>query len=313
MVTVAVPSLHVRPRTVAAGALLATSVALLGWQVRDVSFGDLFAQLHAGWLALAVAAFVVSLGAAAHNISAFAPLRLRAADTMRAQLAVGALRIVAPAAVSTPAIGARFLARSGLAMPEALAVVATAQAAQLLATVVVVGTIAAVGSSGLPMPDGRAALGVAVGALVVAAVAAAAARHNSRVRTAVRNSASAVRAVGAHLRTRPVRVVSGLGASAALTLAHVAVFACCVHAVGGDASVLALTAVFLGASSAGSLVPTPAGVGAVEAALVSGLVATGVPVATATAAALLTRLVTVWVPALPGWWAMRSLRRAALL
>ena len=139
------------------------------------------------------------------------------------------------------------------------------------------------------------------------------ARRSTRVRTALRGAASAVRSVGVHLRTRPLRVVTGLGASAALTLAHVAAFACCVHAVGGDASVLALTAVYLGASGAGSLVPTPAGIGAVEAALVSGLVATGVPVATATAAALLTRLVTVWVPALPGWWAMRSLRRAALL
>lgn len=76
---------------------------------------------------------------------------------------------------------------------------------------------------------------------------------------------------------------------------------------------LALTAVYLGASSAGSFVPTPGGIGAVEAALISGLVATGMPAATATGAALLTRLVTVWVPALPGWWALRSLRRAALL
>ncbi len=249
---------------------------MLAVQLRDVSFGSLFAHVQLGWLGLAFAAFTVSLGAAAHNISAFAPLRLRALDTMRAQLAVGALRIVAPAAVSTPAIGARFLTRSGLALPESLAVVATAQTAQLLMTVVVVGAIAAVGSAALPLPDARSAAIVARGA-----------GRRAR-RSGAGGSPAAGRAAHAHASRRrdPVDRGSICGADrcacspgsrppARLTLAHVAAFACCVHAVGGHASVLALTAVYLGASSAGSLVPTPAGIGAVEAALISGLAATG--------------------------------------
>lgn len=304
---------RVRPHTVVAAGLLVASLALLAFQLRDVRFGELFAHVHLGWLGLAVVTFVVSLGAAAHNISAFAPVRLRAQDTMRAQLAVGALRIVAPAAVSTPAIGARFLTRSGLALSESLAVVATAQTAQLLMTVVVVGTIAAVGSAALPLPDARLSALVGVAIAVVLVVAVLVGRRFAAVHRVLGRAGEAARSVGAHLRRRPVKVLTGLAASAGLTLAHVATFACCVHAVGGDASVLALTAVYLGASSAGSLVPTPAGIGAVEAAMVSGLVATGMPVGTATAAALLTRVVTVWVPALPGWWAMRSLRRKALL
>src|SRR4051794_7735105 len=93
------PTVRIRPQTVLTGTLLVGSTAVLAVQLRGVSFGDLFAHVHVGWLCLAFAAFAVSLGAAAHNISAFAPLRLRALDTVRAQLAVGALRIVAPAAV----------------------------------------------------------------------------------------------------------------------------------------------------------------------------------------------------------------------
>lgn len=313
MVSASLPIARPRVQVLLAGALLAGSIAVLGVQLRNVSFGDLFASVHPGWLALAFGAFAISLGAAAHNISAFAPLRLRARDTMRAQLAVGALRIVAPSAVSTPAIGARFLTRSGLAVSESLAVVATAQTAQLIMTVVVVASIAAVDSTALPLPDGSAAALVGGGLATAVLAAVLVGRRSAAVRRAVNRSAQAVRLVAVHLRQRPIRVLTGLGASTALTLAHVAAFACCVHAVGGDASLLALTAVYLGASSAGSLVPTPGGIGAVEAALVSGLVAAGVPVATATAATLLSRLVTVWVPALPGWWAVRSLRRAALL
>jgi uncharacterized protein (TIRG00374 family) len=110
-----------------------------------------------------------------------------------------------------------------------------------------------------------------------------------------------------------MRMLTGLAASAGLTVAHVATFACTVHAVGGNASILTLTAVYLGAAGAGSLVPTPAGTGAVESAMIAGLVAAGVPTVHATAAALLTRLITVWAPAIPGWWAMRSLRRGGLL
>lgn len=124
---------------------------------------------------------------------------------------------------------------------------------------------------------------------------------------------AAVRTIGANLRAQPHRVATGLGASGLLTLAHIGAFACCVHAVGGNASILALTAVYLAASSAGSLVPTPGGVGAVESALISGLVAAGLSAQLATAAALLSRLLTVWLPALPGWWALRSLRRDGLL
>ncbi len=76
---------------------------------------------------------------------------------------------------------------------------------------------------------------------------------------------------------------------------------------------LTLTAVYLGAASAGTLIPTPAGIGAVEAAMIAGLCASGLTTATATAAALLTRLITVWAPAVPGWVALRSLRRRGLL
>jgi len=232
---------------------------------------------------------------------------------LRAQLAVCGLRMIAPSAMSTPAIGARYLACSGLGTSEALAVVGTAQAAQLLMTIVVVAVIAGVSASDLPVPDPRTA-GVVAGAVVALVLAAVlVGRRVPAVRRVVRSSADALRLIATHLREHPMRVLTGLGASAGLTLAHVATFACSVHAVGGNAPVLTLTAIYLGAASAGSLVPTPAGIGAVESAMIGGLVASGVSPAHATAAALLTRLITVWALAIPGWWAMRSLRRAGLL
>ncbi|MGH8862763.1 MAG: hypothetical protein ACRDVG_16280 [Jatrophihabitantaceae bacterium] len=94
-----------RPSRRAAGhlVLLVGSVGLLAYQLRGVDLAARFAHVQLGWVAAAVAALLVALCAAAHNTSAFAALHLRALDSLRAQLAIGGLRIVAPSAVSTPA------------------------------------------------------------------------------------------------------------------------------------------------------------------------------------------------------------------
>lgn len=307
MITVAHPrrtALHV---TVAAAC-----VALVAYQMRDVDPATMFSGLDAPWLAAAVIALLISLGAAAHNISAFAPLRLRAVDTLRAQVAIGGLRVLAPSAVSTPAIGTRLLTRRGLSTSAALTVVAVAQTAQLVMTVVVVGAIALLASGGVAMPSGTGAVvaGCGLAGIVLVAVTL---RRVRVVRRLADQALAAVRRIAAHLRANPLRVLTGLAASGVLTLAHVGAFVCCVHAVGGSASVLALTAVYLAASSAGSLVPTPGGIGAVESAMISGLIAAGLAPQTAAAAALLSRLLTVWLPAVPGLFALRALRRDGLL
>ncbi|MGN5381458.1 lysylphosphatidylglycerol synthase transmembrane domain-containing protein [Streptomyces lasalocidi] len=57
---------------------------------------------------------------------------------------------------------------------------------------------------------------------------------------------------------------------------------------------------YLAATVAVALVPTPGGIGSVEAALILALVAAGGPVAVATAVVLAYRIITVWVPLVPG-------------
>lgn len=62
-----------------------------------------------------------------------------------------------------------------------------------------------------------------------------------------------------------------------------------------------------------SAAPTPGGVGAVEAALIAGLIAglttTGVPTEQAVPAVLVYRIATFWLPVLPGWLAFTLLTR----
>ena len=67
--------------------------------------------------------------------------------------------------------------------------------------------------------------------------------------------------------------------------------------------------VYLTGAALGSVVPTPGGLGAVEAALAAGLTATGMAAATAVSAVLLFRLLTFWLPVPVGWAAFNYLQR----
>lgn len=288
---------------------IAAAVAVFFVQLRHANLAAVVTSVRPGWVLVAALATALSLLAAAHSLTAFAPVRLRAADNLRAQLAVSGLRIVAPSALSTPTIWSRYLSRSGLTTAQSLAVVGTAQTAQLVTTIVGLSMLALIGSSGIAVPS---PVPLAIGVVAVAMLVVSGSRL-ARVRRAQRAAVHALSDVARHLRENPLAVLSGLGASAALTITHITAFASCVAAVGGHASILALTGVYLGAASAGSLIPTPGGVGAVEAAMIAGLAATGMAPATAAAAALLTRLLTVWLLVPPGWLAARSMRRRGLL
>ncbi|MGW7216438.1 lysylphosphatidylglycerol synthase domain-containing protein, partial [Streptomyces collinus] len=59
--------------------------------------------------------------------------------------------------------------------------------------------------------------------------------------------------------------------------------------------------------------PPRGGVGAVEATLTVGLIAVGLPKEVAAPAVLLFRLLTLWLPVLPGWLAFNHLTRKQAL
>jgi uncharacterized protein (TIRG00374 family) len=78
-------------------------------------------------------------------------------------------------------------------------------------------------------------------------------------------------------------------------------------------SYASIAVVFLAGNALGSAAPTPGGVGAVEGALLGGLVLVGVPGDVAAPAVLLYRTMTLWLPVLPGWFAFTHLTRQGSL
>jgi uncharacterized membrane protein YbhN (UPF0104 family) len=295
-------------------ALVTACLVLLGLQLRGAHLGEVLAHARPWQLAAAAGWIMLSLAAAAYNLTGFSALRVPLRQSLLAQLAISGLRLFTPSAASTPLVATRFLTRCGAPLSDAMTTVAAAQGIQLVATAGVVAGLAAVSTVSGPSLPSVTALGIGTAiAAVLVTLTWLASRRSRRVRGVVAQLGASTAGLVRHARQHPGRVLGGVLASAALTLTHVLAFAACVAAAGGHAPVLTLAAIYLGAATAGSLIPTPGGIGGVEAALIAGLTAAGVTLPVATAATLLSRLIAVWLPAIPGWWAVLRLRRAHLL
>jgi uncharacterized membrane protein YbhN (UPF0104 family) len=298
--------------------LLVVGGLVAGWllvvQVRRIDPVALLAAVRPAWAAAAVVLVAASFVGAAWSLMGFSAVRLRLAPTVLVQVAGGFIKVISPAAVGPALVNARYLRRAGASRSQVVTSIGAAQLVQFLVTVAVLGGLAT--ARGAELAD----LGLgADGALVVATVGAAAfgaawfGRRHPRVRGVLLRLRGELVALARHAVHRPGRTALGLVGSVVLTLAFALGLASSVRAFGGSTDLLTLTVVFLAGSAAGSVIPTPGGLGAVDAALVTGLIATGLAPTVAVPAVLWFRLVSVWLPVPLGWIAVQVLRRRALL
>jgi uncharacterized membrane protein YbhN (UPF0104 family) len=112
---------------------------------------------------------------------------------------------------------------------------------------------------------------------------------------------------------RPIRTVQLLGGSIVVTLSNALTLALAMNAFGQTVSVVDVVAVYLAGAAVAAIAPTPGGLGALEAALIAGLIAVGVDASVAVGGVLVFRLLTFWLPIVPGVWAVRDLRGRAVL
>ena len=103
------------------------------------------------------------------------------------------------------------------------------------------------------------------------------------------------------------------GGAALAKLVTIAAFAVSVRALGVDMPFVQAAALYMVANTIGSAVPTPGGVGGIEAALTAALLSVGVPSATAASIVLLFRLATFWLPTLPGYLFLRRVQHQGIV
>jgi uncharacterized protein (TIRG00374 family) len=150
---------------------------------------------------------------------------------------------------------------------------------------------------------------VLAGLLVVVAAVAALPAGRRLIRARVAPTINQVLPQLLQMAQHPRKLAQGVGGALLLSAAYIGCLDVSIHALGGSVPIASVAVVYLTGSAIGSLVPTPGGLGAVEAALSAGLTATGLSGAVAVSAVLLYRLLTFWLPVPIGWVALRYLER----
>jgi glycosyltransferase 2 family protein len=216
-----------------------------------------------------------------------------------------------PAGVGGLALSTRFLQKGGLGAVRATAAVALQQSVQVITHVglllffsVVAGTSTNL-SHFVPSPTVLYLIaGVALGILGTFMFVPKLRRW---LGTALRPRLKEVLGELVELMREPKRLAVIVLGCAATTLGAALALWASVEAFGGGTTFVTVTVVTMIGGTLASAAPTPGGVGAVEAALIGGLAAFGVPSAVAVPSVLLYRVLTCWLPVSIGWPVMRWL------
>jgi len=262
------------------------------------------------WLVATFALGMLTYVGSAMGLVAFSPERLGLWRTTMVQVAAGIVTLVAPAGVGPAALNLRFLTRQRIATPLAVATVALVQVSQFVTTVLLLVVMALVtGSAGtLSLPSG-AVNAVAITAVLIMVAVLAVPPLRSWL---WRKLGPTLRQVWPRLLWvvgNPGRLLMGLGGNVIMTLGYVAAFGTALAAFGYTLPVTTLAITYLTSNTVGAAVPSPGGIGPVEAALTGGLTVAGIPAGVAFSAALVFRLLTFWVRVPFGWVALRHLQR----
>ncbi|MEU3509748.1 lysylphosphatidylglycerol synthase domain-containing protein [Streptomyces longwoodensis] len=309
---------RVRPRTLMSFIAGAIGAYFLLTQLTHIEFGPLVANAQWGWVAMAVLFSALSYVAAAMSLLGFVPERVPFPRTVAAQVAGSFVKIVAPAAVGGVALNTRFLQRAGVRPGLAVASVGASQLFGLGCHILMLlsfGYLTGTEKTPSLSPSRTVIAGLLTVAVLVLVVTSVPFLRKF-VSTRVRSLFAGVVPRMLDVLQRPQKLVTGIGGMLLLTACFVMCLDASIRAFGDGStslSIASVAVVFLAGNALGSAAPTPGGVGAVEATLTVGLIAVGLPKEVAAPAVLLFRLLTLWLPVLPGWLTFTQLTRKGAL
>ncbi|MEV5016953.1 lysylphosphatidylglycerol synthase transmembrane domain-containing protein [Streptomyces sp. NPDC053780] len=309
---------RVRPRTLISFIAGAIGAYFLLTQLTHIEFGPLISNAQWGWVAAAVLFSAASYIAAAMALLGFVPERVPFLRTVAAQVAGSFVKIVAPAAVGGVALNTRFLQRAGVRPGLAVASVGASQLFGLgchILMLMAFGYLTGTEKTPSLSPSRTVIAGLLTVAVLVLVVTSVPFLRKFVV-TRVRSLFAGVVPRMLDVLQRPQKLITGIGGMLLLTACFVMCLDASIRAFGDDSTSISLASVavvFLAGNALGSAAPTPGGVGAVEATLTVGLIAVGLPKEVAAPAVLLYRLLTLWLPVLPGWLMFNHLTRKEAL
>jgi glycosyltransferase 2 family protein len=297
--------------------LIASVVAayLLAGELARDSLSAVVRSADWRWGIAALGLSALTYAAAALSLTGFVTEKLSFGLTVLAQLASSFVTLVTPAAVGGAAVNIRYLQRRKIPAAVAAASVGVSQVVAFVMHIsLLVIFIALTGTNeSNPIKLPAVAYFVIAGLVAIAATAAALPAGRRLLRARVAPTINQVLPQLLQVAQHPRKLAEGIGGTLLLSAAYIGCLAVCVRALGGSVPIASVAVVYLTGSAIGSLVPTPGGLGAIEAALSAGLTAAGMPGAAAVSAVLLYRLLTFWLPVPVGWLALKYLERRQAL
>jgi uncharacterized membrane protein YbhN (UPF0104 family) len=279
------------------------------WPLIEAGAGRL-AVADRGWLMVATAATIATWVCSALAQQGAVTQPLPAGRLVVVQFAASAANQVLPAGLGASAVNLRFLTRCGLSVSGSATALAVKACAGTVARGCLIGGLALACPGALRLPRmPTAARTVAVWTVAVVVIAVAGVLLAGRLRRAVRRVLLDVRAV----HELPARAAALWGGSLACAALHAAVVIAVAQAIGLPLPPVRVALAYLVACSAAVLLPTPGGLGSMEAALALALTLAGAPGGAAASTVLGYRLLTVWLPLVPGLLTLGVLIRRRVL
>ena len=302
---------RIRARTLVTLVASVAAVYLLAGELAQASFGHLLRSADWRWALVALALSAATYVGATLSISGFVSERLSFGRTLFVQLASSFVTLVTPAAVGGAALNVRYLQRRRIPAAVAVASVGVSQVVAFVMHILLLTVFAAIAGSSTKsaIRPPTWAYFVVAGLVVLAGVVLAVPAGRRMVRARLSPTFGQVLPRLLEVAQRPRKLAEGIGGVLLLSLTYILCLSACVAAFGGSVPIAKVGFVYLTGSAIGSIIPTPGGLGAVEAALTAGLTAAGVHGGIAVSAVLLFRLLTFWLPVPIGWAAMNYLER----
>jgi len=284
-------------------------------QFSQVNISELLSKAQWQWAAIALVGSALTYAASTTLLLAFVIQKISWFKTLQAQLAASFATLVTPPTLGSVAVNIRFLNRSGISTASSATAVGVSQVVVFFVHVFLLITsgVVAGAQTDLSFRPPRITLVIFVVLFAVVIIALSINKVRNWVLLRIRPIFSQIGPTISIIVQQPKRLLVSLLSSSLLNIFYIISFYASLKAFNAEVSIFTIAFVYLAGATIGQAAPTPGGIGAVEATLIAGLTATGVPSALALSGVLLYRIVTFYLPVLPGWFAFADLQRKNLI
>ncbi len=302
------------PRTVVLAVIGVAALVVLFGSMNFQAVTEAIRTANAWWIPVAFLVGTLTWLGSAIPLVAFAPKRITLWDATVTQMAASVVQLVAPAGIGPAALNLRLLNKEKVSTPVAVATVTLVQVSQFLTTVALLLLLVVLSGRSLDfdLPTTTIISVSAVVATVLVTILSIPKLRTwvwQKVRPFWNQAYPQLMWILGHPKQLGIAFLGNL----LLNFGYVGAFGLSLYAFGYSMSPLSLAVTYFVANTVGAAIPTPGGIGPIEAALTAGLGVAGVPPAIALSSTVVFRLVTFYGRIPFGWFALRNLEAKGLL